>query len=248
LRSVRERIQIDDHPLPEDMFARYFFEVWDIIMTQNTKQGLEVTRKPRYLQLLALLAFHTFIREEVDAAIFEVHHGGEYDATNVIQNPVVTGLTSLGMDHVAQLGPTIESIAWHKAGIFKSSAPAFSVVQEPDCADVMRNRAADKGTSLSFVTPNDCLPAEGRLLSVPVQRLNCSLALELTKAFLRAKAPDHTLSNGDIQHGIESFSLTGRFEVIEEGKVRWFVDGAHNILSLEQVGEWFGMNANNTHK
>jgi folylpolyglutamate synthase len=248
LQSIRERIQIDDHPVPEDTFTRYFFEVWDRIMTQNTEQDLGVTRKPRYLQLLALLAFHTFIKEEVDAAIFEVHHGGEYDATNVIQKPVATGITSLGMDHVAQLGPTIETIAWHKAGIFKSGAPAFSVVQEPGCTEVMRNRALDKGTTLTIVSSNDCLPTDGKFLSVPVQRLNCSLALELTKAFLRAKAPDHALSDGDIYNGIERFSLTGRFEIIEEGKIRWFVDGAHNILSLAQVAEWFGTNGNNAQK
>lgn len=94
LQCVRERIQIDDHPVPEDMFTRYFFEVWDRIMPQEVEHDLSATRQPRYLQFLALLAFHTFIRQEIEAAIFEVHHGGEYDATNVIQNPVVTGITS----------------------------------------------------------------------------------------------------------------------------------------------------------
>lgn len=62
----------------------------------------------------------------MDAAIFETHHGGEYDATNVISKPVVTGITSLGMDHVDQLGPTLDDVAWHKAGILKTGAPAFS--------------------------------------------------------------------------------------------------------------------------
>ncbi|KAL4880794.1 Mur ligase [Aspergillus karnatakaensis] len=229
LQSVRERIQIDDSPVPEDIFARYFFEVWDCVMTPDTELDSTVGRTPRYLQLLALLAFHTFVEEKVDAAIFEVHHGGEYDATNVIQGPVVTGIASLRLDPVAQLGPTVETIAWHKAGIFKYGAPAFSVVQEPVCTEVMRS-----------------LPTDGRLLSIPVQRLNCSLALELTKAFLRAKAPDHIIGLGDIQHGIEHFSWAGRFEIIEEGNLRWFVDGAHNILSLEQAAKWFGMNVNNS--
>lgn len=94
-------------------------------MSPESGQNSETTRQPRYLQFVALLAFHTFIRENVQAAIFETHYGGEYDATNVMQNPVVTGITSLGMDHIAQLGPTIENIAWHKAGIFKSRSPAF---------------------------------------------------------------------------------------------------------------------------
>jgi folylpolyglutamate synthase len=59
------------------------------------------------------------MEEQVDAVILEVGVGGEYDATNVIESPVVCGITSLGMDHVAVLGDTIEKIAWHKAGIIK---------------------------------------------------------------------------------------------------------------------------------
>ncbi|KAF7181984.1 hypothetical protein CNMCM7691_001372 [Aspergillus felis] len=250
LQSIRERIQIDDHPVPEDLFTRYFFEVWDRIMPEDAKMdsGVRVAKQPRYLQFLALLAFHTFIREEVDAAIFEVHHGGEYDATNVIQSPVVTGITSLGMDHVAQLGPTIETIAWHKAGIFKPGAPAFSVTQDLGPAEVMRKRALDKGTTLTFVSANEFLPISGRTLSVPVQRLNCSLALELTKAFVRIKAPGHTLTDADISHGVENFQMIGRFEIIDEGQLQWFVDGAHNVLSLEQAAEWFARNAKNEYK
>ncbi|EAW20067.1 putative folylpolyglutamate synthetase [Aspergillus fischeri NRRL 181] len=248
LQCIRERIQLDDHPVPEELFTKYFFEVWDRIMPEDIEQDSGVARQPRYLQFLALLAFHTFIREGVQAAIFEVHHGGEYDATNVIQSPVATGITSLGMDHVAQLGPTIETIAWHKAGIFKPGAPAFSVNQKPGPAEVMRKRALDKGTTLTFVSTNECLPTDGRVLSVPVQRLNCSLALELSRAFVHAKAPGHTISDEDIYHGVESFSLAGRFEIIDEGQVQWFVDGAHNVLSLEEAAEWFARNASNDQK
>ncbi|KAJ8178688.1 hypothetical protein LV164_007440 [Aspergillus fumigatus] len=248
LQCIRERIQLDDHPVPEDLFTKYFFEVWDCVMPEDIQQDSGVARQPRYLQFLALLAFHTFIREGVQAAIFEVHHGGEYDATNVIQSPVATGITSLGVDHVAQLGPTIEAIAWHKAGIFKPGAPAFSVNQKPGPADVMRKRALDKGTTLTFVSTNECLPTDGTVLSVPVQRLNCSLALELSRAFVHAKAPGHTISDEDICHGVESFSLTGRFEIINEGQVQWFVDGAHNVLSLGEAAEWFARNASNEQK
>lgn len=195
--------------------------------------------KPRYLQFMALLAFHTFIRERVDAAIFEVSHGGEFDSTNVIQNPVVTGISSLGLDHVAQLGSTLESIAWHKSGIFKLGAPAFSVIQEPGPADVMRRRACDRGTTVTFVSANENLQPDAGVLGVAVQRLNCSLALELAKAFVSAKSPCSILSDEDIQTGIRDFFLLGRFQVISNGNFQWFVDGAHNTLSLEEAAKWF---------
>lgn len=201
------------------------------------------TRQPRYLQLLALLAFHTFIKEGIDATIVEVHHGGEFDVTNVISKSVVTGITSLGMDHVAELGPTIENIAWHKAGIMKTGAPAFSAPQESGPAGVISKLAAEKETTVKFVSTDTTLPVNSRVLGAPVQRLNCSIALEMTRAFLRLKAPDHTLDSNDIANGIENFSWNGRFEIIEDGQSQWFIDGAHNSLSLQQAGKWFATNA-----
>ncbi|KAL2390322.1 hypothetical protein RJ035_001359 [Blastomyces gilchristii] len=238
LRCIRERIQIDNQPITEDMFTRYLFEVWEKLVSA------EIDRLPRYLQLLALLAFHTFVKEKVDAAIFETHHGGEYDATNVIPKPVVTGVTSLGMDHISQLGPTIEDIAWHKAGIFKAGTPAFSVLQEDRPSVALSKRAAEKGVDLTFVSTNEALFDGGGVLNIPVQRLNCSLALEIARAFLKLKAPEDTIDAEDISRGIKTFSWAGRFEVIEDGISRWFLDGAHNMMSLEQAVQWFS-NATN---
>lgn len=60
-----------------------------------------------------------FLQKKVDAVILEVGIGGQYDATNIIEDPVVCGITSLGLDHTDVLGDTIDKIAWHKAGIIK---------------------------------------------------------------------------------------------------------------------------------
>ncbi|KAK1148183.1 hypothetical protein N8T08_010828 [Aspergillus melleus] len=239
LQCVRERIQINNHPITEELFTRYFFEVYERLISPDTEQA---KRQPRYLQFLALLAFHSFIRENVQAAIFETHHGGEYDATNVIQKPVVTGITSLGLDHIDQLGPTIENIAWHKSGIFKPGVPAFSVPQKAGPSEMLKSRAAERNTVLKFVSTDRCLPPSNRALSVPVQRLNCSLALELAMTFIQLKEPGQTLSADDVSDGIKNFSWIGRFEVIDDGASQWFVDGAHNTLSLEQTGAWFAKN------
>lgn len=245
LQCIRERIQIDNQPITEDLFTRYFFEVWETLAAPNQAQS---TRQPRYLQLLLLLAFHTFIKEGIDAAIVETHHGGEYCATNVVRRPIVTGITSLGLDHVAQLGPTVEDIAWHKSGIFKPGAPAFSVVQDPGPAEVLQKRAAERNTALTFVSPSDTLPVNNRVLSVPVQRLNCSLAIQLASAFLQAKDSKQVLSSDDISKGIDNFSWLGRFETIKSGNSQWYLDGAHNPLSLEQAAEWFANNVNATER
>lgn len=211
-------------------------------MSPDLEKAAGISRQPRYLQLLLLLAFHTFIKENVDAAIFETHHGGEYDATNVIRKPVVTGITSLGMDHVAQLGPTVDDIAWHKSGIFKPGAPAFSVSQDAGPTEILRKRAIERNTDLTFVSSSNTLPVNGKVLSAPVQRLNCSLALQLVQRFLQIKDPKYMLDDDDISKGVDGFSWMGRFEVIENGRSQWFLDGAHNTLSLEQAAEWFSTN------
>ena len=92
-------IRVNFKTLPRCDFAKYFFEVWDVLHDAP----------PRYLQLFAILAIHIFIREGVGAAVIETHHGGEYDATNVIEGPIATVITPIGMDHAKQLGPTIKS-------------------------------------------------------------------------------------------------------------------------------------------
>jgi len=108
LLYLEERIWINFEPLPRDVFTRYFFEVYDVLLEYNTQCFYTM---PRYLQLLLLLSFHTFIREGIDTAIYETHHRGEYDSTNVIEKPIVTAITPLGMDHVKQLGLSIQNIA-----------------------------------------------------------------------------------------------------------------------------------------
>lgn len=75
--------------------------------------------KPPYFRYLTLMCLHVFKELNVDVAILEVGVGGEYDSTNLVQSPIVCGITSLGLDHCALLGSTIGEIAWHKAGIMK---------------------------------------------------------------------------------------------------------------------------------
>ena len=196
---------------------------------------------PRFLQLLMLISIHAFIREKVDVAIYETHSGGEYDATNVFQKPVATGITTIGMDHIAQLGPSIENIAWHKGGILKYGIPAFSVIQEPVASTVLQRRASEKGVMLEFVNVDPALPANARTLTPDVQRINSSLGLALANAFLYEKAPKHccTLTPHDILQGVEQFSWPARFQQIINGNQQWFLDGAHNELSIQKAAQWF---------
>jgi folylpolyglutamate synthase len=209
------------------------------MLSQHRPRDFET--RPRYLQIFALLSFHTFIRERVDAAIFETHHGGEYDATNVVEKPIVTAVTTLGMDHIKQLGPTIESIAWHKAGIFKPGASAFAAPQAIAAAEALRQRASEKGVSLQVVDTDPSLATNIVQLKPDVQRTNCSVALAAVRSFLDQKTNGKCsgLTSTDILQGISQFSWPGRFQFVMENQFQWFLDSAHNEMSVGIAAEWF---------
>lgn len=236
MRNIRERICINGEPVSRELFTTRFFEVWDKLPDHATP----ILDIPRYLQLLALLSFHIFIKERVDVAIYETHFGGEFDATNVIRTPVVTAVTSIGLDHVRLLGPTIEKVAWHKAGIFKPGSPAISTLQESAVITVLQQRAAEKGIRLEFVGVDSTLPTDATALKPQVQRSNCSLALAVVRTWLSVKAPEAQSHTKDfLTGGLEHFFCPGRYQQINDRNCQWFLDGAHNELSVQHAVQWF---------
>lgn len=229
LIEYNERIRLDAAPLAKDKFAENFFEVWDRLGPHSCNNG------PRALQLLALLSYHTFIKERVDVAMYETHHGGEYDVTNIVQEPVVTAVTTIGLDHLEELGPSVENIAWHKGGIFKKGAHAISAPQTPEVAQVLENRAAEKGNKLWIIEPAQDIVG----VTIPAQKINAALAREASREFLRRQTPPHTLTTDDLRDGARNFSWPGRFQTIERDGVAWFLDGAHNPMSATETANWF---------
>ena len=240
----QERIRIDGLTMDEAGFAAYVFEVWELLF--GGPGGVVERDSPRYLQLCLLTALHAFIKQGVDAVVLETHHGGEFDATNFIQAPVVTVVTPLGRDHMKQLGPGMGDIAWHKAGIFKSGAVAVAAAQdEGEVVEVvLKRRAAEKGAlggELRWVSANDVNEVEG--VKPAVQKGNCAVAVVAVRAFLDRTAPEgkRVLSAGSVKRGIADFKWPGRFQVVEraEGKERWWCDGAHNEMSVGVAGRWY---------
>ncbi|THV63705.1 hypothetical protein D6D28_10456, partial [Aureobasidium pullulans] len=237
MKTIRERIRINDSPISETAFTERFFQVWDSLPLEPTPL-LDI---PRYLQLLALTSLHHFLEENVDVAILETHLGGEYDATNIISGPLVTAVASVGLDHVRLLGPALEDIAWHKAGIFKSGTPAFSALQNKRVSEVLRRRAKEVDVSLTFVGHDSTAQTDGHEWLPDVQKANCSLALAVTRAWLQSSeiVSGSELSLDDIAQGIKAFSWPGRFQVIFDKNLCFFLDGAHNEMSVPHAARWF---------
>jgi folylpolyglutamate synthase len=244
LRFVRERIQINNTPLSEEQFARYFFETWDRLETSAKEAGRDPAVKPVYFRFLTLMAFHTYMREEVDAAVIECGVGGEYDSTNILAMPIATGITNLAIDHTGILGNTIEEIAWHKAGIMKKGTKCFTVLQKPEAAKVLEDRAREKEVDLEIVPlhvdlQSDSVPLG---LSASFQKSNASLAIAITQHFLTQRGfPDITTFplNDKFKQGLKSVSWAGRCETRHENCITWYIDGGHTLESIELVGKWF---------
>lgn len=241
---MRERIRIDGAPISAVLFTRYFFEVWNALGLSPDDESGVYTDRPPYFRFLALLSFHVFLSEGVDAAVYEVGVGGEYDATNVVAEPAAAGISTLGIDHVATLGHTIEEIAWHKAGILKPGCPAFSTEQVPAAMQAVQKRATEKDVQLQVVGIDRRLDGVRITPDADFQRRNASLAVALAAAVLRKLDPAFALPADTLPRefvdGLEQAVWRGRCETKVEGSVRWMLDGAHTADSLKVAAQWFG--------
>lgn len=113
LIEARERIRINGLPISRPLFSTYFWQTYDCLKKKqdvSVEQGIPPL--PSYFMFLTVMAVNVFVKEKVAAAIFEVGIGGEYDCTNFLKEPTVTGISSLALDHVELLGTTLRQIAW----------------------------------------------------------------------------------------------------------------------------------------
>ncbi|XP_048241436.1 folylpolyglutamate synthase, mitochondrial-like isoform X2 [Haliotis rufescens] len=186
LVSIPERFLFDGKPVETNVFIDHYWDIYNRLL--NSKESED--DMPHAFAFLTLLAFKLFLAQGVDALILEVGIGGQYDCTNIVETPTVCGVTSLHVDHISLLGNTIESVAWHKGGIFKPGTPAVTVPQDPRAMKVLEDRAEEIGTTL-YETPSLASYDNGSepiRLGIPgqVQNVNASLALQMCKIWLKA--------------------------------------------------------------
>ena len=249
LRFVRERIQINNEPLSEAAFAKYFFETWDRLEDAARGKGepTDTSAKPVYFRFLTLMAFHAYKSEGVDTAVIECGIGGEYDSTNIIVKPTVTGISNLGIDHTAMLGNTIEEIAWHKGGIMKRSVACYTVPQPQAALDVLTRRAGEISTVLEVIDRHPQLSNIKLGLAADFQATNASLAIAIAQqhlAALRTKTDQPALPSSpslplEFVRGLEQVRWPGRCETREEKGISWHIDGGHTLESIKVTGSWF---------
>ncbi len=113
IRHYQDRIRINGQDIPEEAICKLCEQVKAVI-TEKSFSQFEITMT---------IAFLYFVEKQVDIVVLETGIGGLLDATNVIESPLVSVLTSVSKDHMEILGDTIEKIAYQKAGIIKQDCP-----------------------------------------------------------------------------------------------------------------------------
>ncbi|MGH2377101.1 MAG: bifunctional folylpolyglutamate synthase/dihydrofolate synthase, partial [Candidatus Limnocylindria bacterium] len=128
LQSWRERIRVDGVAVRPAAFAEAVEGALGYVPA--LRRAAPHLGEPSAFELLTVAALGHFARERCTVAVLEVGLGGRYDATNAV-DPAVSVVTSVGLDHVAILGPTLDRIAREKAGVMRSGRPALLAPQEP---------------------------------------------------------------------------------------------------------------------
>ncbi|KAH7269468.1 Mur ligase [Fusarium redolens] len=260
LVSPRERIAIQGEQVSQKLFAEAFFELWERLSEAAKKDGKSLTEsqgpgsKPFFFRFMTLLAWHIFLRENVDSVVLECGIGGEYDATNVVPPEAVSAavITQLGIDHVAMLGDTVEKISWHKAGILKPGVRGFvrRMDEKPGVRQVLQQRAAEKGAELIELDDASVEQWGGVAGRLPgdFQKYNQALAVLAVRQHLGMDIDPKTalLDLPDrMVTGLKEASLRGRCEIIQQGDIGWYLDGAHTKDSMLEVAKWFASNIGN---
>ena len=203
-------------------------------------------------EIITAIAYDYFASEQVDVAIMEVGMGGLLDSTNVCQ-PILTGITTIGLDHVALLGNTLEAIAEQKAGIIKQGIPLVTGRIAPEALAVI-DRIAEGNDAPRLAYGKDYQVShqesvvtgevfdytsslrQGRfqtgLLGLH-QIENAGMAIALLDTFCQEDGRELS-ANILIAQALEETSWPARLEVVSRNPLM-ILDGAHNPHAIKAL-------------
>jgi len=250
LFDYRERIQINGRWISKEDTAYWMSRVREA----DERMQAEGMEGASAFELETVMAFLYFKASRCDFVVLETGMGGRLDATNVVPHPLVSVITSIGMDHMKFLGDTIEAIASEKGGIIKENRPAVIGAGRREAVDTLVGICHQKHCCYRIVNKNDAVILASDLYEGQVfdykdysnvkttmagccQPWNASVAIaavellcELPAADFPAgisKLPVECVNQQAIIQGIASARWPGRFEVLEK-EPPLIIDGAHN--------------------
>ena len=146
LVSFNERIRINGKPISSKAVARLTTAIYSEIEKNNYT----------FFEAVTAMAFKYFAESKVDIAIVETGLGGRLDATNILE-PLVSVITTIGLEHTQILGANLEEIAFEKGGIIKKGVPCITGVESQKAASVLNKICAEKGSRFIRVHPKNIL-------------------------------------------------------------------------------------------
>ncbi|KAK7190720.1 hypothetical protein DPSP01_006670 [Paraphaeosphaeria sporulosa] len=230
-------ININNEPVEEQEFLR----IENHYKQLSERENIEASE----FELLTATAFTLFNEKQVEVGIIEVGMGGKLDATNILNNQVVSVVSKIAQDHQGFLGNTLEEIASHKAGILRPNVPFIvNPMNEFRVHEVIENYAKEIGAGPRILVDTEELRNEiyktkyWKQFSeslLPFQRDNAILALlayfEVLKSLGLNVKTINTLKMLDKMRN--KVTLPGRMQmvyvpVVFAKRQGVLVDGAHN--------------------
>ena len=191
-------------------------------------------------------AFLLFSSHPADLVLLETGMGGRDDSTNVIVHPALSVITPIALDHQDALGPRLEDIAAHKAGILKPGAPAIIARQENAAREIIEAEAERIGAPLFRAGVEwDAYANAGRLvvqtetraLDLPLPALAGAHQIDNAGLACAALLQWRELADDAFAHGIANASWPARLQPLTRGPFsapiravggEVWVDGGHN--------------------
>lgn len=223
-----------------------FLEIEKAMRARNKDDAIEASE----FELLTATAFAIFSQQKVEVGVVEVGLGGRHDATNILQEPLVSVITKIGEDHQALLGDTLEAIAYQKAGIMKKNAPCIADgSNSPSVVGVLRRCAEVTGASSFSLVDQHMQFCRGESVWTVLdsskyelhQQLNIALAYEafkITVARTRPALVAHTvlpiIADKQIPGRLQKLRISGWLDPARD----LLLDGAHNAQSAEVLGNY----------
>ncbi|WP_404355682.1 bifunctional folylpolyglutamate synthase/dihydrofolate synthase [Cytobacillus firmus] len=240
--NFNERISLNGTPIGDDDLVQLANDIYPLaVELEQTELG-----GPTEFEIITAMAFQYFghIRP-VDLVLFEVGLGGRYDSTNIIY-PVLSIITSIGLDHTAILGDTYEKIAFEKAGIIKPGISVITAVKQEEALAVIQDKALGLKSPIyqlgnEFTISDHKSLVQGEFFSLETvfqefrdletgmsgkhQIENASLAV--MAAELLNKFYSFLIEEKHIRAGLKTAFWPGRFEIVSHDPLV-VIDGAHN--------------------
>lgn len=244
LVDINERFQLNQQVVSDELFLEAFEAVMDAVHALLRKCPEDFAH-PTFFELLFLMGIYIFDKAGMEYVVLETGLGGRFDATNVIEKPLVSIITSISLEHTEYLGDTCALIAGEKAGIIKEGCPVVYDGTRKDVEEVILARAEEMHAKAYAVRPDmykilmntqktiDFSMETGYYLpmNVSIRSVAEYQIMNAMQAVVAAHVLDIGLTEEDIHRGMEQMRWQGRMETVLPGVI---LDGAHNDSGVEE--------------